>query len=398
MNTGVKYIMGGSVAALALTFGSMKTTGVESALNVPSVSCAIQPVVAGRAVEAQPLVQIAILLDTSGSMEGLIEQAKGQLWKIVNEFIKAKQNGQTPEVNVALYEYGNDGLPASGGHIRMIQPLTHDLDKISQELFALKTNGGSEYCGWVIREAVKQLTWSSSPDVYRVIFIAGNEPFTQGPVSYAEACKEAISKGIVVNTIHCGGEADGINQKWKDGATLADGKYMVIDQNRAVVHFEAPQDAEIAKLGVELNKTYIPFGSEGMTAAANQAAQDANATALALSGALVNRAVTKASKNYRNDNWDLVDAVKTKKAKLEEIKPKELPQELQKMTVKQRAEYVEAKSKERTDLQEKIAKLSNERAKYVAEKVKSQAGTNTLDAAMTTVVRAQAAAKKFVFE
>src|SRR6185369_4975439 len=154
-----------------------------------------------------PLVQIAVLLDTSGSMEGLIEQAKGQLWKIVNEFLKAKQDGQTPEVQVALYEYGKSSLSPKSGWIRQIQPLTTDLDKISEELFALKTNGVDEYCGWVIKRAVDDLDWSPSADVYKVIFIAGNEPFTQGPVNYAESCKAAITKGIIVNTIHCGGEA-----------------------------------------------------------------------------------------------------------------------------------------------------------------------------------------------
>src|SRR5690349_20225863 len=102
----------------------------------------------------KPLVQIAVLLDTSGSMQGLIEQAKGQLWKIVNEFLKAKQDGQTPEVQVALYEYGKTSLSRDSGWIRQIVPLSTDLDKISEELFALKTNGGDEYCGWVIKDAV----------------------------------------------------------------------------------------------------------------------------------------------------------------------------------------------------------------------------------------------------
>jgi len=173
----------------------------------------------------KPLVQIAILLDTSNSMDGLIEQAKGQLWKICNEFIKAKQGGVTPEVQVALYQYGNNGLNGTTGWIQRVQPLTTDLDKISEELFALKTNGGDEYCGWVIKDAVKDLEWSPRPDVYKVIFIAGNEPFTQGPVNYSESCKAAIAKGIIVNTIHCGTEREGIEGKWKDGAQLADGKY-----------------------------------------------------------------------------------------------------------------------------------------------------------------------------
>src|SRR3954447_15815674 len=146
-----------------------------------SLSCAIAPPAEAKeaADSIEPLVQLAILLDTSNSMDGLIEQTKGQLWKIVNQFINARQAGKRPEVQVALYEYGKSTLSAHNGYIRQIQPLTTDLDKISEELFALKTNGGEEYCGWVIREAVNRLAWSKRSDDLKVIFIAGNEPFTQ---------------------------------------------------------------------------------------------------------------------------------------------------------------------------------------------------------------------------
>ena len=82
------------------------------------------------ASDGEPVVQLAILLDTSGSMEGLIAQAKTQLWKIVNQFIAAKQGGKVPIVQVALYEYGNSGLSQDTQWIRQIQPLTRDLDKI----------------------------------------------------------------------------------------------------------------------------------------------------------------------------------------------------------------------------------------------------------------------------
>src|SRR5688572_25054095 len=284
----------------------------------------------------RPIVQIAILLDTSGSMQGLIEQAKGQLWKIVNEFINARQNGKVPEVQVALFEYGKNTLPASEGYIRMIQPLSNDLDKISEELFALKTNGGDEYCGWVIREAVNRLTWSNSPDVYRAIFIAGNEPFTQGKVNYSDACKAAIGKGIVVNTIHCGGNEEGLRTNWREGALLADGKFMNIDQNQAVVHVAAPQDAEITRLSEELNSTYLAFGERAEESLLRQQIQDSNANSLARYGSSVNRALVKASSNYRNSSWDLVDAVKEKKVKVEELKKDDLPKEMQKLNVKER--------------------------------------------------------------
>jgi hypothetical protein len=193
-------------------------------------------------------VQIALLLDTSNSMDGLIEQAKTQLWKIVNEFKDAKQGDKIPVVHVALYEYGNNNLSAGTNFVRQILPFTRDLDKVSDELFKLTTNGGSEYCGAVMREAIDNLAWDKSPSVYKAIFIAGNEPFTQGPVSADETCRGAVSKGVVVNTIHCGSETDGANGGWRRGAHLAEGKFLTIDQDKAVVHVKAPQDEGDVKL------------------------------------------------------------------------------------------------------------------------------------------------------
>ncbi len=224
-------------------------------------------------------VQIAILLDTSNSMDGLIAQAKTQLWNVVNEFVRAKKDGRPPAIEVALFEYGKQTLSPGEGFVRLILPLTDDLDRVSEELFALKTNGGDEYCGWVIREAANRLEWSQSSDVYKAIFIAGNEPFTQGSVDFHASCRAAIERGIVVNTIFCGATPEGMQTGWKDGAVLADGRYLSIDQNQKIVEIPAPEDTEIAKLGVELNKTYLPFGKMGQEGLARQSAQDANAIA-----------------------------------------------------------------------------------------------------------------------
>ncbi len=92
-----------------------------------------------------PRIQMAILLDTSGSMSGLINQARTQLWRIVNEFATAERDGKSPYFEVALYEYGHAPLGAKGGFIRNIVPLSDDLDKVSEELFKLTTHGGDEY-------------------------------------------------------------------------------------------------------------------------------------------------------------------------------------------------------------------------------------------------------------
>jgi hypothetical protein len=345
-----------------------------------------------------PVVQIAVLLDTSSSMSGLIEQAKTQLWKLVNEFITAKQDGKTPVVQVALYEYGKSSLRSEEHWIRQIQPLTRDLDKVSEELFALTTNGGDEYCGAVIQRATKDLAWDPNPKVYKAIFIAGNEPFTQGPVDSKKSCKEAIAKGIIVNTIHCGSEAQGIAEHWNQGALLADGRYLVIDQNQAIVHIEAPQDAEIVKLNTELNKTYVSYGTMAPAAKARQVAQDANAADKAESGAQVQRTISKASANYCNSTWDLVDACKQKDFDITKVKEADLPEEMKKMNADERKAYITKKTTERDELQKKVLALNKERETYVAAKRKESAKTDTLDTAMTKALRAQAEKKGIAWE
>ena len=345
-----------------------------------------------------PVVQIAVLLDTSSSMSGLIEQAKTQLWKLVNEFITAKQDGKTPVVQVALYEYGKSSLNAQEHWIRQIQPLTRDLDKVSEDLFALTTNGGDEYCGAVIQRAMKDLAWDANPKVYKAIFIAGNEPFTQGPIDSKQSCKDAIAKGIIVNTIHCGGEAQGIAEHWNQGALLADGKYLVIDLNQAIVHIEAPQDKEIVKLNEELNKTYINYGKEAPMARARQVAQDGNAAAKAESGAAVQRTLTKVSANYCNTGWDLVDACKQKDFDLTKVKEADLPDEMKKMSLEERKAYLVKKTAEREQIQKQVLALNKERETYVATQRKETAKTDTLDTAMTKALRSQAEKKGIAWE
>ena len=341
-------------------------------------------------------VQLAILLDTSNSMDGLIDQAKTQLWKIVNEMSRSKRNGISIGLNVALYEYGNDNLSSEKGYVRMVVPLTNDLDEISEELFRLKTNGGNEYCGTVISKAIKDLKWMKSNDDLKVIFIAGNEPFTQGNIDYKNACRDAISKGIIVNTIYCGNYDEGVQTNWKDGADLADGKYINIDQNQEIVHIETPYDDELVKLGQKLNETYIAYGYYGDEYKKRQAEQDQNAGSLS-SSVLVERTVTKSSSHYKNESWDLVDAEKEGKVKIEELPKDQLPEEMKNMNKEERKEYVEKKTKEREKIQNEIQKLEDKRNKFVTEK-QSQNQDNTLDAAILNIIREQAQKKNFKFE
>ena len=346
-----------------------------------------------------PKIQLAILLDTSSSMNGLIDQTRNQLWQVVNEFSKAEQNGLKPSLEVAVYEYGNSRLAANTGYIRQVSALTGELDQVSEALFSLTTNGGSEYCGYAIKTAVADLPWSQSDGDIKAIFIAGNEPFTQGPVSYKNAIELAKQKGITINTIHAGNMQQGANSGWKDGALLAGGEYMAIDHNHKIAHINAPQDKNIAVLNEKLNKTYIPYGAKGQEKAHRQKVQDDKSNAIS-SALLSKRAAAKASSMYDNSSWDLVDALETGKVKLDKIEEKELPEPLRQMSKDKRKDFLEKKVQERQELKKEIAKLSTERSKYVTKK-KIEAGAPsvaTMEQAVTKAIQKQGEAKNYKFK
>jgi hypothetical protein len=249
-----------------------------------------------------------------------------------------------------------------------VLPLTTDLDKVSEAMFALKTNGGDEYCGQVIGVATRQLAWSDSNKDVKCVFVAGNEPFTQGTVDFRQSCKAAAAKGITVNTIFCGSHEEGVRTFWQEGARLADGTYMNIDQNESIVVAPAPQDKELASLGVQLNATYLPYGDIKRREAASlrQKAQDANA-AQSATGSAAARTAFKASQFYRNADWDIVDAVQEGKVKLEDLAEDQLPESLKRMSQEERKAQVAKLSAERKAIQSKIAKVSETRKVYLAE-------------------------------
>ncbi|MBD3411233.1 MAG: VWA domain-containing protein [Ignavibacteriales bacterium] len=344
-----------------------------------------------------PKVQLAILLDTSGSMDGLIEQAKAKLWKIVNELALSKKNGETIELSVALYEYGKDDVPEEMGYVRRLAPLTTDLDLISEKLFELQTNGGSEYCGEVIKRATDDLDWSDDPEDLKLIFIAGNEEFTQGEIDYKTSCKDAIEEGIIVNTIFCGDFNEGVETMWKDGADLADGEYMNIDHNQAVADPPTPYDDELVELNEELNDTYLPYGSVGRMKKEAQEEQDANAAGVG-AGTMAERAAAKSTSQYRNSGWDLVDAAEDEALDVAEIEEEELPEEMRDMTDDEKRAYVEEMSKKRGDVQDRIAEVNKKRREYIAEQRKQDAEEKSLDEAMIEAVRKQATRNDFTFD
>lgn len=343
-------------------------------------------------------IQVALLLDTSNSMDGLIDQAKAQLWKMVNRLADAQRQNEGVTLEIALYEYGNSNLDAATGHIRLVHPLNTDLDGLSEKLFELKTNGGDEYCGWVIKTSLNDIPWSAEANDLRIIVIAGNEPFTQGPVNFRTSCGTAADRGIIVNTIHCGDFATGVSTDWKTGADLGKGKYMIIDTDQKVIHINTPYDARIIECNERLNRTYIGYGLEGERKKERQVMQDKNASSYGTAN-MAKRAAAKSKDAYKNEDWDIVDAAEADEKFVEKMKPEDLPAELKGKSKEELAKEIGKLKTEREAVRRELAELEKQMAAYIAEETKKQGATeSTLDNVLIQTVVEQAKAKGFVFE
>ncbi|MFV0531449.1 MAG: hypothetical protein ACK5MD_08410 [Flavobacteriales bacterium] len=326
-------------------------------------------------VKAENSIQVALLLDTSNSMDGLIDQAKSRLWNIVNTLTTLKYKGHSPDIQISLYEYGNSGLSKDTNYIRQVTPLTTDLDLISEKLFALRTNGGNEYCGAVIKASKNQLDWDDNTKSMKLIYIAGNEGFNQGGVDYREAISDVVHNNIYVNTIFCGDKQEGINLQWKEGAVLGNGKYFNIDSNRKIHYIVTPYDDQIDLYNSKLNDTYVGYGTIGYEKKELQSVQDSNAESISKQNK-VERIVAKSKKNaYKNSSWDLVDKYEENKAVLEDLEETALPEELKGRTKEEKEAYIKKKKDEREKIQKEIKELSKKRAGFIKTQQKDNPNT-----------------------
>jgi hypothetical protein len=365
------------------------------AFTLLALSLCCHPARAQKADSAK-VVQVALCLDTSSSMDGLIDSAKRKLWDVVNDLAKAKP---TPDLRVAVFSYGNNAYDPKTGWVRQEIELTADLDRVAEKLFALRATtirGGDEYVARVCRDAVERLRWSEDARTLKVIFVCGNESAEQDPEVKLKAVAEAaVRKGIIINTIFCGSSLDPVAPGWKEFARLGEGRFAAIDQDRGTVTIATPHDRELAQLSVKLNNTYCFAGKDGKALAENQLRQDNNALQLGVETA-ASRAMSKAGGLYRFGGQDLVERLANDpKFDVKKLAEKELPEELRKMKPEEREKHLKKLAAERTAIQKEINALADKRDVYIREEMKKRpaAAQRAFDEAVRGTLRDQAKAK-----
>jgi len=350
---------------------------------------------AAQAAKPAPKVEVAFVLDTTGSMGGLIVGAKAKIWYIANQIVLAKPK---PVVRMALVPYRDKG----DEYVTKVFDLTDDIDQVYKDLMGFVAAGGGdgpENVNQALHDAVHKLSWSADRSTLKIIYLVGDWPphneYTDVP-TYDKTAKAAIEKGIYVNTILCGTNAQA-REVWQEIARMAEGTFLAIAQDGGVREVPTPYDAELAKLNAELSATVLAYGSREEQAKQTELLKVA--TSLAAPAAAERAAFAGASGMAAKN--DLVADVAGGKVKLAEVEKDKLPEAMQKMSAAEQAEYLAKMQARRDEVNAQIKALSAKRAEHIrkelAEAAKSGAKEG-FDLKVVESLRAQAAKKGLSYE
>ncbi len=339
-----------------------------------------------------PRAEVVFVLDTTGSMGGLLDGAKKKIWSIANEILKGSPK---PDLRVGLVAYRDKG----DAYVTQVTDLTADLDKIYEVLLGFLAQGGGdgpENVRQGLQDALTKIRWSKERSAFKVLFLVGDAPPHQDYVDVPkieELCLAAVKADIVINAVRCGGDPE-TGRIWQDIASRSEGSFVTIDQSGGVAAIPTPFDKELGELADQVGRTVVAFG--GADKRRELEKKEALATA-APAPAKADRAAAKAADGRLHED-DLVDALREGRKSLKDLKPEELPAELKGKTPEEQKAWLDAKAKERAELQAKLVELSKKRDAFLAEELAKRGTKDGFDAVVKEALRAQAAKKGITFE
>ena len=383
------------IALFALTVGAV---AYYPQLNAKPVQ--IDTTVSQHITAQRPVVDVVFVLDTTGSMSGLIETAKEKIWSIASTMASAQP---TPDIRIGLVGYRDKG----DQYVTKIVNLSDDLDSVYASLMEFQAGGGGdtpESVNKALYDAVHNMSWSKADQAYQVIFLVGDAPphMDYHEVKYPETIAAANEKGIVINTIQSGNITTTV-VPWTTIASLGQGNFFQVDQAGGAVAFESPFDKEIAELSAKLDATRLYYGSEeergrmeGKVVATKRLAAAASTSALARRG-VFNSA--EAGRENLLGEKELVDAIASGDVELEAIEESNLPAALKPMAPEEQKAYVQQLAGERADIQRQIRSLADDRDQFILKKVEEAGGmADSLDAKLYEAVKDQAGKVGLTYE
>ena len=376
------------LALFALTLGAV--------IYYPSLKAKhIDPIPFAHIVapDTSPKVNVVFVLDTTGSMSGLIQTAKDKIWSIATTMASAQP---TPELRIGLVAYRDRG----DQYVTKVVDLSEDLDSVYAALMDFQADGGGdapESVNKALYDAVHNSSWSQDSQAYQVVFLVGDAPphmDYQDEVQYPQIVAAAIEKGIVINTIQCG-DIPATASPWTQIASLGHGMFFQVEQSGSAVVLTTPFDAEIAELSLRLDDTRLYFGTaEEKEKMARKVVATAKLHKRSSIESRARRAAFNLSAggkiNLLGEN-ELVDGIVSGTVKLDELDAAELPEALQPMARAEQEAYIAQLAGERAKVRRQMRELTANRDSYILRKVEEAGGfKDSLDQKIYDAVSEQA--------
>lgn len=384
-----------TLTAVAL-YPSLKSQGAVPISVTPQQQVVPTTLAAGKA-----RIDLVFVLDTTGSMSGLIEAAKEKIWSIATTMAQAQP---APEIRVGLVAYRDRG----DDYVTRTFDLTTDIDSMYAHLMDFAAAGGGdgpEAVNEALHDAVTKLSWSADQQAYKVIFLVGDAPphmDYQDDVKYPTTLTLAKQHGIIVNTIQCG-EDTSTTPPWQQIAQLGAGDFLRVAQGGSAVAITTPYDATLASLAAKLDQTRLYYGDAAKKAEKQQKLDatrklEADASLASRARRATFNATESGSANLLGDS-ELVDDVKNGRVDLAELRKEVLPEPLQAMAPAARAAYVEQHAATRDALRREIVEAAKKRAQYLKDEVAASGGAkSSLDQQLFSAFRIQAEKKGLRFD
>lgn len=340
----------------------------------------------------QATIELMFVLDTTGSMGGMLEGAKAKIWGIVNDLLQQRSLGGAT-IRVGLVAYRDRG----DNYVTRVTPLSANLDAVYSQLMSFQAQGGGdtpEDVRSAMAEAVRLGGWSApGSNTSQIIFLVGDAPphddYRNMPATDTSA-RNAARRGIVVNTIQCGDNPSTRNA-WLNVAQNGNGEYFAIAQDGGVEVLVTPYDQELAQLGEQMGATYMAYGATDKRRASQSAqiAMESRVVAAAPAAAKADRALNKALNARAYDESDLVQQAEAGTVALPKIADAELPDTLRSLPPAQRQAALDKAVGQRKELRERIVVLSKKREQYLAQQRSERSSKGAFDAAVSAALAKQ---------
>lgn len=373
-------------------------------LSIPLVVSPVAGAEATPPAATQPAtVEVCFVLDTTGSMGGLIEGAKKKIWTIANGIVAADKGAK---VRFALVPYRD----RKDEYVTKVFDLTDDLDKVFSDLQSFTAKGGGdgpEAVNEALDVAVNKVNWTPGDEVRKLVFLVGDAPPHMDyadDVKYPKTCEAAVRKNLIINTVQCGGDSS-TAPVWQEIARLSEGSYVALEQSGGMVVVDTPMDKEIAELSAQIGALAVPYGSPEQQFGVQRktAAAAAAPVAVAADRAYFNASsagVTSSGGAGGGGEWggkaiqgrgDLIADVRENAVALESVKDDELPEKMRKMSAEERKEYLKKQGEERDKLTARVNELSKQRQAIIEAEYKklNNGKADAFDAKVTEIVKDQ---------